>query len=300
MSTEVSKPDPKVNESGNDANDRSQKEELDQVIDELVRLKSKADRREIGDLYEIACKCRDIKKGGSNKYGKGAGKKAADRLGMTIGWFNQIAIVPDVWKTKTEIEELAARVNSRGLPLSWTPLVRLAHVEDPELRSQLLEAALSESLSVRALRARIAEATGKSKPKKETVAKSKPSTSEPASDDHSVQQSPAADEEGIEFRPDPLSTTERAEELFEKFTNYSFFEEREILEPEETQLLQFFRCIDPRKLSNDQYARLLETIESAEYSASVWSNRLRHLKKLRELAANGREVKDRLHVVRAA
>ena len=99
--------------------------------------------------HEVGAIVSEIKQD-SDKYGAQAVEQLARALGTNIHTLYRCASVAECW-SRAQLEALHARVNVHGQPLSWSHLVLISGVTSPKRRSELIDRALHDSLSVREL-----------------------------------------------------------------------------------------------------------------------------------------------------
>lgn len=130
-------------------------EALAEQLERILQQQANANRRNVADQYPISCICQDIRDNADGKYGKTPIKAALEKLGWERAWFYKLARVADAWLTEESIKADAERVNSRGIPLSWSHFVELAGIKDDEPRESILREALDKAMSLQELKGRI-------------------------------------------------------------------------------------------------------------------------------------------------
>ncbi len=121
---------------------------------QLGRLDARG-RYQMGAIVAEVKRCPDI-------YGDRAVPTLAAGLGEAEQNLYRFATVAERW-CAADFEALASRRGSDGRCLSWSHFVLIAAIDDDAARGALVERALQDSLSVRALTALVRRASGSSK-----------------------------------------------------------------------------------------------------------------------------------------
>lgn len=154
--------------------ERSQAAALDKEICEIRGLLASAREKTSASLYVVAKKVLLIKTG-ERTYGAGAVKSLEEALDVSSKSLYRWATVAEAWPTAGDFEGVCSQRNSKGLPLSWSHLERLAEIENTTERFTMMKRALDESLSVRKLEAAIDEMSESNvKPRKGSASHSAP------------------------------------------------------------------------------------------------------------------------------
>jgi hypothetical protein len=89
-------------------------------------------------------------KAAGNTYGTKAIERMADKLGMSTTLLYQYILVAETWST-AELQELLARTNQFGEPLSWSHLAILPYVVGRVERAKIIDRCLAEGWGAREL-----------------------------------------------------------------------------------------------------------------------------------------------------
>jgi hypothetical protein len=125
------------------------------ILDHLVL----GDTQRVRSRYEIGRQITKVKRS-PVKYGERAVIQLAAALGAKQSTLYHYADVADQWEPREFSRLCKKRDDVYGRPLSWSHLVEIAGVADSAVRNQLVEAVMSEGLTVRELRDRKAEILG--------------------------------------------------------------------------------------------------------------------------------------------
>ena len=124
-------------------------EELTQFCERARGLWVEAGRSEVGPRYQVAMIVRAVKS--ESRYGKKGMKRLEETLEVDGSTLYRYAQVADAW-SEEELNAIVTRRNTKSLALTWSHLEAIATETDRTRRTLLVEQALSESLSVRAIR----------------------------------------------------------------------------------------------------------------------------------------------------
>lgn len=129
--------------------------ELRRACKQVQELLRSSDGRDALDRHAIGCVIRNVC-AQEHTYGQGAVEKIARAVGRDVDTLYQYAHVAEAW-SEAEIAQLMERKSTLGVPLSFSHLVALAKVRrNRELFDTMTEHAFT-GISVRKLRALIAE-----------------------------------------------------------------------------------------------------------------------------------------------
>ena len=124
--------------------------ELSKVCKKILELDHAINRAECPKRYEIAELVCDAKNT-PGKYGKNAVEKIANELSWGRSTAYAYAKIAETW-SKDEYFALVKQATDSGFSLSWTHFLEVVDIEDPEVRSELLETAIARKQSTRQLR----------------------------------------------------------------------------------------------------------------------------------------------------
>jgi hypothetical protein len=123
---------------------------LRQQCRKIRKLIAHADQKDVQARYQIAVHCQDVRAGdgNGNKYGTNAVRKLADELHWSMASVYDYANVAVTWPDEAKFNELVARGQQSGRPLSWSHMVLLATESDEAKREQLVQDCLRNGWSV--------------------------------------------------------------------------------------------------------------------------------------------------------
>jgi len=119
------------------------------VYESIRKLLAGATRDEARSRHQVGTLIAEVKKA-RDKYGARAVEQLASALGTNVHTLYRCAAVAECW-SPGQLESLLRRTTAQGQPLSWSHLVVLAGVSSPRQRTELLDRALQDALSVREL-----------------------------------------------------------------------------------------------------------------------------------------------------
>ena len=133
--------------------------ELRPVYESIRRMLAGATRDDARSRHQIGVLIADVKRS-SQKYGARAVEQLAVALGTNVHTLYRCAAVAECWSAEA-LEALLGMTTVHGQPLSWTHLVLLAGVTSVRRRTELLDKALKDALTVRQLLVLVDGATSK-------------------------------------------------------------------------------------------------------------------------------------------
>ncbi|HZH18368.1 MAG TPA: hypothetical protein VE057_28710 [Archangium sp.] len=119
----------------------------------LKKMLASAEKQDAQVRYEIGRVVAKVR-GAGPRYGSNAVGQLERALGLDENTLRRYERIANTW-TSARFSELMKRTNLYGRPLSWSHLDVLAEVADAKKREVLLDEALREGLSVRALASRV-------------------------------------------------------------------------------------------------------------------------------------------------
>lgn len=119
------------------------------VYESIRKLLAGATRDEARSRHQIGVLIAGVKKA-HDKYGARAVEQLASALGSSVHTLYRCAAVSECW-APAQIEALLRRTTLHGQPLSWSHLVLLAGVTSATRRTELVDKALEDALTVREL-----------------------------------------------------------------------------------------------------------------------------------------------------
>ncbi len=124
-------------------------ERLQSACDEARGLLLSAEAGGVDARYHAAVIIRDVMESGS--YGSGAVRKMQKVLGFSEKSLWRFVGVAKAW-TEDEFKNMSAKKGKKDRPISWSALLFLSAIENPEQRATLTDRALNEGLTIRQLR----------------------------------------------------------------------------------------------------------------------------------------------------
>ena len=119
----------------------------------IHRLLVEAERQDVQSRYEIALHCQQVRDG--DGVGGTYGRRAVVTLAKALGWHRstvyEYANVAKTWPDRGSFDEIAARTDAFGKPLTWSNIVLLAAQADPERRTKLIDQCLENGWTNRQL-----------------------------------------------------------------------------------------------------------------------------------------------------
>lgn len=100
--------------------------------------------------YQIGVEVYEVRRDPS-AYGKGSVAAMARALGCTAALLYSYAEVAEAWPKEAAFAAMSEKINRKGLPLTFSHFIAIAAAA-PNARQDLFQAALNDSLSVRALK----------------------------------------------------------------------------------------------------------------------------------------------------
>ncbi len=145
---------------------------LSKKIAETKRLVIETDERDVPARYKVAVACQAVIAGDGK--GKTYGAGAAKKLGKSLGWNKSTVYayeaVAKAWNQE-KFDELAAKRDKYGKPLSWSHIMFLATEKDAKRRRTFTKQTIDNGWSVRDLKKKVGgksdetETTGAEGPK---------------------------------------------------------------------------------------------------------------------------------------
>ena len=105
-----------------------------------------------------------------DKYASGSVEAMANEIGCTAALLYSYSKVAEAWPSAEKFGAMTDKPNAKGLPLTFSHFIEIAKA-DPKMRANFFDAALKDSLSVRALKQAVAGTRTKRKPKPLTDAR---------------------------------------------------------------------------------------------------------------------------------
>jgi hypothetical protein len=133
-----------MNDNHNDVT-AEQQQNFNQVIACAREALRKAEQADVPARYKVALIASQLKD--EEEFGKDALDRMDEELGLGTSTLYMYAKVPEAWAADT-FKVASERLNSKGLPLSWSHWKLLASVKDKDKREALLDKTLTESLNV--------------------------------------------------------------------------------------------------------------------------------------------------------
>jgi hypothetical protein len=137
-----------------------QQQNFNQVIACAREAQLKAEQADVPARYKLALIASQLKD--EEEFGKDALDRMDEELGLGTSTLYRYAKVPEAWAAEA-FKPASERLNSKGLPLTWSHWELLATVTDKDKREALLDTALTESLNVRDLASAVKEVSGKTR-----------------------------------------------------------------------------------------------------------------------------------------
>ena len=119
--------------------------------------------------YQVGVEVHAVRKD-RDKYGKGSVEAMANEIGCTAALLYSYSKVAEAWPNAEKFAAMTDKPNAKGLPLTFSHFIEIAKAAS-NARTRFIDAALKDSLSVRALKQAVAATREKRKPKPLTDAR---------------------------------------------------------------------------------------------------------------------------------